>query len=258
MLLSAGICARRCTYFSCAHKKSRQKKAPPSLRPLRAATGQTCVPALAGCAAELTARCALRSNNRGESEHEARASCGARATPQAPRRRRSHRGFHTGHRCARPHTGIRGRAQRWPEGFLTPLWPCREAQRLGRAWAAQHAHASCTDLLRLSERRERSEQSEFRSTAPGASIAGCPVAKRRGHGQWGRLSFAFFSLATQRKEGAPPGAYPGQPKLAAPATKQTSTTKPTPKAPHPSPLPKGAWAQDNPVSLPAGHRGRLF
>ncbi|MCB2024712.1 MAG: hypothetical protein KDG56_07990, partial [Ottowia sp.] len=28
-------------------------------------------------------------------------------------------------------------------------------------------------------------------------------------GKWGRLSFAYFSLATQRKVGAPPGAYPG-------------------------------------------------
>ena len=61
-----------------------------------------------------------------------------------------------------------------PCGVSTPLWPCREAQRLGRAWAAQHAHASCSDLLRLFERGERSERSEFRSTAPDASIAGCP------------------------------------------------------------------------------------
>ena len=70
--------------------------------------------------------------------------------------------------------GAQGRAQRWPECVCHPLWPCREAQGLGRAWAAQHAQASCSDLLRLSERRERSERSEFRSTAPGPSIAGCP------------------------------------------------------------------------------------
>ncbi|WP_367350944.1 hypothetical protein, partial [Ottowia sp.] len=31
----------------------------------------------------------------------------------------------------------------------------------------------------------------------------------KGHGKWGRLSFAYFSLATQRKVGAPPGAHPG-------------------------------------------------
>ena len=51
-----------------------------------------------------------------------------------------------------------GRAQRWPEWTPTPLWPCREAQGVGRAWAAQHAHASCADLLRLSERSAESAQ----------------------------------------------------------------------------------------------------
>ncbi|MCB2024754.1 MAG: hypothetical protein KDG56_08200, partial [Ottowia sp.] len=31
----------------------------------------------------------------------------------------------------------------------------------------------------------------------------------KGHGKWGRLSFAYFSLAKQRKVGALPGAHPG-------------------------------------------------
>ncbi|HPK33471.1 MAG TPA: hypothetical protein PK510_13695, partial [Ottowia sp.] len=34
-------------------------------------------------------------------------------------------------------------------------------------------------------------------------------SEAQGHGQWGRLSFAYLSLATQRKVGAPPGAPPG-------------------------------------------------
>ena len=112
----------------------------------------------------------LRSNNRGESVHEARACCAARATPQAPRRRRSLKGvenpFGPSLRSA-PGLAVGG-AERsdGPCWSSSPLWPCREAQGVGRAWAAQHAHASWTDLLRLSERRERSEQSEFRSTAP--------------------------------------------------------------------------------------------
>ena len=67
-----------------------------------------------------------------------------------------------------------GRAQRWPEWTSPPLWPCREAQGVGRAWAAQQAHASCSDSVRLLERSERSERSEFRSAAPRPSIAGCP------------------------------------------------------------------------------------
>ena len=49
----AGICARRRTFFSCVAKKRRQKKATPSLRPLRGAKGQTCVGVVAGCAVEL-------------------------------------------------------------------------------------------------------------------------------------------------------------------------------------------------------------
>ena len=34
----------------------------------------------------------------------------------------------------------------------SPLCACRGAQGVGRAWAAQHAHASCSDSLRLFER----------------------------------------------------------------------------------------------------------
>ena len=34
-------------------------------------------------------------------------------------------------------------------------------------------------------------------------------SEAQGHGKWGRLSFAYVSLAEQRKVGAPPGAHPG-------------------------------------------------
>ena len=52
------------------------------------------------------------------------------------------------------------------------------------------------------------ERSEFCETPRNASTAGCPVAQRRGRRQWGRLSFAYFSLAKQRKVGRPPGRVP--------------------------------------------------
>ena len=74
-----------------------------------------------------------------------------------------------------------------------------------------YANGSRKDIAtyeRLFERRERSEQSESRSPAPCPSIAGCPEAKRRGHGQWGRLFFGYFLLARQKKVTAPPGAIP--------------------------------------------------
>ena len=34
-------------------------------------------------------------------------------------------------------------------------------------------------------------------------------SEAQGHGQWGRLSSAYSSLAEQRRVGAPPGAHPG-------------------------------------------------
>ena len=83
-----------------------------------------------------------------------------------------------------------------------------------RAWGGRGSaacRASCSDSLRLSERRERSEQSEFRSAAPRPSIAGCPEAKRRGHGQRGRLFLWLLSFWRDKKKvTAPPGAHPGQ------------------------------------------------
>ena len=120
----------------------------------------------------------LRSNTPREPVDEARACCAARATPKAPRRRRSLQGvenpFGPSLRSAPPTAKPGAERSDGPCWGSTPLWPCREAQGVGRAWAAQHAHASWTDLLRLFERSERSERSEFRSTAPRASIAGCP------------------------------------------------------------------------------------
>ena len=46
------------------------------------------------------------------------------------------------------------------------------------------------------------------STPLSASTAGCPAAQRRGPGPSGRLSFGYFSLATQRKVPRPPGRDP--------------------------------------------------
>src|SRR3989344_1809908 len=50
----AGLSPRRATHFSLLRqRKVSQREATPSLRPLRFATGQTCVGAVAGCAVEL-------------------------------------------------------------------------------------------------------------------------------------------------------------------------------------------------------------
>ncbi len=85
---------RRARYFSLLRqRKVPKRKATPSLRPLRFAPGQTCVGAVAGCAVELTAlRCSfVRTSTASQFTKHAR--CGARATPQPPRRRRSQQGW---------------------------------------------------------------------------------------------------------------------------------------------------------------------
>ncbi|HPK33613.1 MAG TPA: hypothetical protein PK510_14415, partial [Ottowia sp.] len=43
---------------------------------------------------------------------------------------------------------------------------------------------------------------------PHARASQVARSEAKGHGQWGRLFFAYFLLATQKKVGAPPGAHP--------------------------------------------------
>ena len=103
----------RVTFFRVAERKSPKKGRPHCLRPLRCATGQ---PGVLGHGVHRRTRCApaaLRSNNCGESVHEACVSFGTHATPRPARPRRIQKGtrvadIHTGHcfaalRCARPH-----------------------------------------------------------------------------------------------------------------------------------------------------------
>ena len=73
---------------------------------------------------------------------------------------------------------------------------------------------------------------------PRARASQVARSEAKGHGQWGRLFFAYFLLATQKKVGAPPGAHPGQPRHEEPATKQTTSTIPTPESPSPPPSPQ--------------------
>jgi len=104
----AGLSPRQATHFLLLRqKKVSKEKATPSLRPLRCATGQTCVGAVAGCAVELALRWrAPLGQPRRVSSRSMRAPT-RMLTPQPPRRRRSQQGggqpnIHTGHCCARP------------------------------------------------------------------------------------------------------------------------------------------------------------
>ncbi|MET4579567.1 hypothetical protein ABIE13_004704 [Ottowia thiooxydans] len=88
---------------------------------------------------------------------------------------------------------------------------------------------------------EESEVNEGSSAAPPLDRA--PEVARseaQGHGQWGRLFFGFFLLATQKKETALPGALPGlRPQFKSRRKLATAAPKTTAARPHPHPLPKG-------------------
>ncbi len=83
--------------------------------------------------------------------------------------------------------GIRGRAQRWPD----PPSGCAEERSVSRIRAR-----SCLSEASSARPRETRAPQVARSEAEG----------RR---QWGRLFFAYFLLAKQKKVGPPPGGIPG-------------------------------------------------
>ena len=108
--------------------------------------------------------------------------------------------------CLRsPHSG---RAQRWPVSSSRPSVCAWVGVLTG--W---HVHRRMHVLRHLAGRSCLSgaaqQQSEFCGPPRQHPDPGCPVAKRRGRRQQGRLFFAYFLLAKQKKVGAPPGAYPG-------------------------------------------------
>ena len=189
-------------------RKVPKRKATHSLRPLRVATGQTCVGAVAGCAVELATRwrAALGQPRRVSSR-------GMRAptrmlTPQPPRRRRSqmgvgkeHPNIHTGHCCARPSlrsarrlrpSGL-GRAQQWPvwmSGFGFPSG-CAEERRFWRIRAR----------VCLSDAKRR----EFSETPAKQSTAGCPQ-RSEGTQPVGSLFLGLLSFGEAKESESAAGA----------------------------------------------------
>ena len=223
----AGISPRRARYFSLLRqRKVLKRKATPSLRPLRCATGQTCDGALAGCAVELALllRSAARTATASQITKHARSD--ARATPQPPRRRRSQQGgwepnSQTATRVVaaldpasaapsarrlRPRIGPSEAMARAAVLLPNPLCMRRGAQRAGwRVCRRTHALRELTRRSCLSEARQRAASS---AAHPAREHRRLPEAKRRGRRQWGRLLLPSF-LGEARKEGAPPGAHPG-------------------------------------------------
>ena len=208
------MCARRRTFFSCVAKKRRQKKATPSLRPLRCATGQTCDGALAGCAVELALLLRSAARTATASQITKHGRTGAHATPQPPRRRRSQQGVNTqtairvvaaldpknAAPCARRlHPQQRAERSNGPRGGLAVWLPHPLCMRRGAQRPADQGS-------RLSERsaaqRVRARPRWTRAPQVARSAA-------QGRRQWGRLFFAYFLLAKQKKVSRPPGRTPG-------------------------------------------------
>ena len=155
-----GVARQASNFLSRRRKKVTKERATLLRASLRCATGDLrCSDR--GCAAELTARYALRSNNCGKSVHEVRVSFGTRATPRPARPRRIQKGtrgadIHAGHCFAalrsapfrgRKHHALRklGRAQRWPEGMLAVRLPhpCWLRLRRGGCGVARASERAC-------------------------------------------------------------------------------------------------------------------
>ena len=179
-----GVARQASNFLSRRRKKVTKERAPllsatPALR-----YGATCVGEFAGCAVELATRCALHSDNHGESVYEACVSCGTHATPQTPRHRRIQMGF-----CPGP--------------LLRSAWGRRGAARPSSGPSAATARDHPVEAGPRSAGFGGSgialfERSEFSETPPNPSTAGCPVAQRRGPRR--RVAFSCLLLLAKQKK----------------------------------------------------------
>jgi hypothetical protein len=165
----AGVCARRRSNFLLLRQEKVTKEkatllcatpAPGRRGNLRCSTRR--------CTAELTARCALRSDNRGEPANEAGVSCGTPATAWSALLGTHRRGLRIKH----------------PYGPSLRSAPDARAQAPCAARAGPSAAMARVDVLAVGLPR--------------------PFWMR----QQGRLSFGYVSLAKQRKVPRPPGRLP--------------------------------------------------
>ena len=230
------MCARRRSNFLLPRQeKVTKEKAPLLCVSLRCAAGNLRCSGR-GCAAELTARYALRSNNCGESVLEVRASFGTRTHPLPCASRHAQKGtqgadIHTGHRCARPVQGARVQSPRaaqtkpsaamaskavgcwllavgcWlssiPTHLAAPAWRrFRGGMRVGARMLRQLTRRGCSSAAPKA-------RSEFHGAPRNRHGAGLPRSNAKGSLPVGRLSFGYFSLAKQRTSASPAGATPG-------------------------------------------------
>ena len=211
----AGISPRRARYFSLLRqRKVPKRKATPSLRPLRCATGQTCGGAVAGCAVELALLLRSAARTATASQITKHGRFDAHATPQPPRRRRSQQGVNT-------QTAIRVFAALDPARAA----PCSRSLRAQQRAERSNGPSGCSAVLAappLCMRRgaqrpadqgsrlsERSAAQRVRARPRWTRAPQVARSEAQGRRQWGRLFFAYFLLAKQKKVSRPPGRTPG-------------------------------------------------
>ena len=208
----AGNSPRRASHFLCFAKESNQRKATPLSASPALRSGATCGARASGL--PQNSRRSLRSlcsDSCGKSDHEAclsfgRHAAGCTALLGAARGEGERLGpsLRSADRTA---NNQKPKYAPWRVGVQSPLRVPRSAGAPA-ARLPKDRRASTSDLPQLSEQRERSERSEF----CGRPATRAPQVARNeveGHAQWGRLFFAYFLLAKQKKVSRPPGRIPG-------------------------------------------------
>ena len=221
-----GVARHASNFLSRRRKKVTKERATLLRASLRCATGNLrCSDR--GCAAELTARYALRSNNCGKSVHEVRVSFGTRTHPLPCASRHAQKGTQkrtstraiASLRCARPRlagasaTRCAGAAERSDGpcgcsavGCLAPH-PCWLRLRRGGCGVSMGVAAPMPrELTRRGCLNEAATQrSEFHGAPRNRPDVGLPRSEAQGSQTGGRLFFGDFLLAKQKKVTRTPG-----------------------------------------------------
>ena len=200
-------------------RKVPKRKATPSLRPLRCATGQTCGGALAGCAVELALLLRSAAQTATASQITKHGRTGAHATPQPPRRRRSQQGVNT-------QTAIRVFAALDPACAVPCARRLRPQQRAERSNGPNGCLAAPPLCMRRGAQRPAdkgsrlSERSEFERDPAGREHRRLPRSEAQGTQTVGSPSFAFFSWRRKKRRCAA-GRTPRLPPLAKACSQKT-------------------------------------
>ncbi len=212
----------RVTFFCVAKRKSPKKRRPPVCDPHAVRGGKPASGRLRGAPWNSLCAGARRSDNHGESVHEAwalRRPCSPHNRPAAGAASRGGtaetsqqphgpllRSASWSRRAAHARSGSSEAMARLDVRWV-PFCACREAQGRGCVRVPKDTRTSCTDSPQLFERSAQRAASSAVARPARASQVARSAAK--GRAQQGRLLFGDFLLARQEKVTAPPGAHPG-------------------------------------------------